>query len=104
MNETPAIAPCVRATAVFESEPRPTLRCSHCESEITDDDAECPTCDSPIDWGASFRALERVAGQRRLTRRQSSRSCERRNRVLAMRNTPASIAARPRNTPTTINA
>jgi hypothetical protein len=57
MNEIPAIEPALRATAVFEAEPRPALRCSHCESEITDDDAECPTCDSPIDWGASFRAL-----------------------------------------------
>jgi hypothetical protein len=24
---------------------------------ITDDDANCPRCDSPIDWGASFAVL-----------------------------------------------
>ena len=57
MNEPPAIAPALRATAIFEPEPRPALRCSHCASEITDDDAECPRCESPIDWGASFSAL-----------------------------------------------
>jgi len=57
MTDPPAIAPAVRATAVFVLEPAPELHCSHCESVITDDDAECPTCDSPIDWGASYRAL-----------------------------------------------
>ncbi len=57
MTDTPAFAPAVRATAVFEAEPEPVLRCSHCESVITDDDAECPTCDSPLDWGASYREL-----------------------------------------------
>jgi hypothetical protein len=57
MNETSAITPTDRAIAVFESEPHPALRCSHCESVITDDDAVCPTCESPIDWGASIKAL-----------------------------------------------
>jgi rubrerythrin len=57
MDDTPPIAPAVRATAVFEPEPDPVLRCSHCNSVITDDDAECPTCDSPLDWGASYGAL-----------------------------------------------
>jgi hypothetical protein len=57
MNDTSAISPTGRATAVFEAEPQPSLRCSHCESVITDDDATCPTCESPIDWGASMAAL-----------------------------------------------
>ncbi len=58
MNDTPALTPIIRATAVFEAAPEPELRCSHCHSAITDDDAECPACDSPIDWGASFAALD----------------------------------------------
>jgi len=56
MNDA-AITPTDRATAVFESEPDPVLRCSHCSSAVTDADAECPTCESPIDWGASSDAL-----------------------------------------------
>ena len=58
MNDSPVVAPCNRATAVYETEPERVLRCSHCASVITDDDAECPRCDSPIDWGSSYRALE----------------------------------------------
>lgn len=57
MTEPSTITPSGRATAVFESEPEPTLKCSHCQSVITDDDADCPTCTSPIDWGASFTDL-----------------------------------------------
>jgi hypothetical protein len=52
------IEPVGRVTAVFEAEPTPVLRCSHCNGDMTDDDAHCPTCDSPIDWGASFKALK----------------------------------------------
>jgi hypothetical protein len=59
MNDTSAIPPAARATAVFESDPAPALRCSHCGAAITDDDALCPTCQSPIDWGASMPALTR---------------------------------------------
>jgi hypothetical protein len=52
------IEPVGRVTAVYRAEPVPTLLCSHCQGEMTDDDAHCPTCDSPIDWGASFRDLK----------------------------------------------
>jgi hypothetical protein len=57
MNETSTPTPAGRATAVFEPDPDPALRCSNCGSLITDDDADCPTCASPIDWGASNKAL-----------------------------------------------
>jgi len=58
MNDTPTMSPAGRATAVFVGEPDPTLQCSHCGSEITDDDADCPTCTTPLDWGASRVALQ----------------------------------------------
>jgi len=57
MTDTPPISPAGRATARYEAEPAPTLKCSHCGSVITDDDADCPTCTTPIDWGASLKAL-----------------------------------------------
>jgi uncharacterized OB-fold protein len=57
MNESSAITPADRATAVFDAGPEPTLRCSHCGDAITDADADCPTCDTPLDWGASSAAL-----------------------------------------------
>ena len=57
MNDASAMTPADRATAIFEAEPDPVLRCSHCGDLVTDADAECPTCDSPIDWGASSGAL-----------------------------------------------
>lgn len=49
--------PATRATAEFAAEPSPSLHCSNCSEAITDDDPECPTCDSPIDWTASAEAL-----------------------------------------------
>jgi Zn finger protein HypA/HybF involved in hydrogenase expression len=49
--------PVDRTMIVFEAEPSPALRCSHCGAAVTDADAECPTCESPIDWGASGDAL-----------------------------------------------
>lgn len=49
--------PINRATVVFEAAPEPALRCSHCHAVVTDADADCPTCDSPLDWGASVDAL-----------------------------------------------
>lgn len=52
-----AIAPVDRATVVFATDPEPALRCSNCNGEVTDADPECPTCESPIDWGASDEAL-----------------------------------------------
>jgi hypothetical protein len=52
-----AISPVDRVTVVFTVEPEPTLRCSHCNGEVTDADPECPVCESPIDWGASDVAL-----------------------------------------------
>ena len=58
MTDDPAITRADRATAVFEADPAPVLRCSHCGSDLTDDDADCPRCLSPIDWGASMRALD----------------------------------------------
>jgi hypothetical protein len=58
MSEIPTMSPAGRATARFEAEPRPHLTCSHCGSEVTDDDADCPTCTTPLDWGASRKALE----------------------------------------------
>ena len=57
MDEAPTMAPEGRAAAVYEAAPAPTLKCSHCGSVITDDDADCPTCTTPIDWGASLKAL-----------------------------------------------
>jgi hypothetical protein len=57
MIEARATTPIDRVTAVFAPEPEPTLRCSHCDGAVTDADAECPTCESPIDWGASAEAL-----------------------------------------------
>jgi uncharacterized OB-fold protein len=64
MSTSGAITPTDRATAEFDAEPEPALRCSNCGDLVSDDDAECPTCDSPIDWGASADAL-RAWTQRR---------------------------------------
>jgi hypothetical protein len=50
--------PVARATAVYRAEPTPALHCSHCDGMVTDDDPDCPTCDSPIDWGASVTDLK----------------------------------------------
>jgi predicted amidophosphoribosyltransferase len=58
MNDTPTMSPAGRATALFVAEPAPTLRCSHCGAAITDDDADCPACTTPLDWGASRVALQ----------------------------------------------
>jgi len=49
--------PIDRTVAVFEAEPTPSLQCAHCGGGVTDADADCPTCESPIDWGASAEAL-----------------------------------------------
>lgn len=57
MTDSSAVPPVDRATAVFQPELIPPLRCSNCGEAVTDDDPECPTCDSPIDWGASAEAL-----------------------------------------------
>jgi len=57
MNDAAPITPVDRTTVIFEAEPDPVLRCSHCGVLATDADAECPTCESPIDWGASSGAL-----------------------------------------------
>ena len=57
MADAQRITPADRATAVFDPGPEPTLRCSHCGDAVTDADAECPTCDTPLDWGASVDAL-----------------------------------------------
>lgn len=58
MDDTPTVSPAGRATAIYVAEPTPALQCSHCGSEITDDDADCPTCTTPLDWGASRKALQ----------------------------------------------
>ena len=57
MTETPTMSPEGRAAVVYEAEPAPTLKCSYCGSVVTDDDADCPTCTTPIDWGSSVKAL-----------------------------------------------
>ena len=57
MTDAASITPVGRVTAVYEPATGPDLRCSHCGGVMTDDDAQCPTCDSPIDWGASLGAL-----------------------------------------------
>ncbi len=57
MDETPTMSPEGRAAVVFQAGPTPTLRCAYCGSIVTDDDADCPTCTTPIDWGASLQAL-----------------------------------------------
>jgi uncharacterized paraquat-inducible protein A len=64
MSGIDAITPIDRATVVYESVPEQALRCSHCHAVVTDADAECPGCESPIDWGASTDAL-RAWQQRR---------------------------------------
>lgn len=51
------VTPTDRATAVFDPELDSELHCSQCGGAVTDDDPECPTCESPIDWGASTEAL-----------------------------------------------
>ena len=58
MSEAPTTSPAGRATALFAAEPAPMLKCSHCGTEITDDDTDCPRCTTPIDWGASRAALQ----------------------------------------------
>jgi hypothetical protein len=57
MTDAAGVPPVDRATAVFEPAPAPSLRCSNCAATVTDDDPECPACDSPLDWGASAEAL-----------------------------------------------
>ena len=57
MDDAPTMSPAGRATAVFEPEPVASLTCSHCGAVLTDDDADCPACLTPIDWGASMKAL-----------------------------------------------
>ena len=57
MPDARPITPIDRTTVVFDPDPEPALRCGHCGDAVTDADAECPTCDSPIDWGASSDAL-----------------------------------------------
>jgi hypothetical protein len=58
MGENPGMSPDGRAEAVFVSEPEPGLRCSWCQGVITDDDADCPTCTTPLDWGSSYKVLK----------------------------------------------
>jgi len=58
MNDTPTMSPAGRATVVFVADPAPALQCSHCGSAVTDDDADCPRCTTPLDWGASRSALQ----------------------------------------------
>jgi hypothetical protein len=52
-----------RATVRFQAEPRPAMLCSNCGGDVSDDDAECATCESPIDWGASSEALHAWANR-----------------------------------------
>jgi len=40
------------------TEPEVALQCSWCQGALTDDDADCPTCTTPIDWGSSFKVLK----------------------------------------------
>jgi predicted amidophosphoribosyltransferase len=63
----PATTPAIdRATVRFQAEPRAALLCSNCGGDVSDDEAECATCESPLDWGASSAALaawaERAGG------------------------------------------
>ena len=58
MVESPKAQSYEPATAVFESDPEPKLRCGWCEAEIDDDVNDCPTCLTPINWAASNQALE----------------------------------------------
>ena len=46
-----------RTTVVLDPLEEATMRCAHCGASVSDADAECPDCDSPIDWGASDAAL-----------------------------------------------
>ncbi len=52
------MSPAGRTVVNFESDPAPQLVCDHCGSTVTDDDADCPTCTTPLDWGASRAALQ----------------------------------------------
>jgi hypothetical protein len=65
MSDQPNPSPAGRATAVFATEPTAHLQCSHCGAEVTDDDADCPTCTTPLDWGASRVALQEWYAQSR---------------------------------------
>ena len=72
MESVDAVTPTDRTTAVFVTHPEPALQCSHCGGLVSDDDAECQTCDSPIDWGASAEALR--AWERAKQRESSGRA------------------------------
>jgi len=52
------MSPDGRCEAVLVTEPEVVLQCSWCEGVITDADADCPTCTTPIDWGSSFKVLK----------------------------------------------
>ena len=52
------MSPDGRCEVVLVTEPEVALRCSWCEGPLTDDDADCPTCTTPLDWGASRAALQ----------------------------------------------
>jgi hypothetical protein len=52
------MSPDGRCEAVLVTEPAPVLVCSWCQGELTDDDADCPSCSTPIDWGSSFKVLK----------------------------------------------
>jgi uncharacterized OB-fold protein len=57
MENDPVISSADRTTVIFDSGPSAALRCAHCGEIVSDADAECPSCDTPIDWGASSDAL-----------------------------------------------
>lgn len=60
MDEARDVPPPVdRALVEYDEQASTGLRCSNCRGEVTDADADCPTCESPIDWGASADALRR---------------------------------------------
>lgn len=58
MADNPGMSPDGRCEAVLVTEPAPVLVCSWCKGGITDEDADCPTCSTPIDWGSSFKVLK----------------------------------------------
>lgn len=52
------MSPDGRCEVVLVTEPEVVLTCSWCEGVLTDDDADCPHCTTPIDWGSSFKVLK----------------------------------------------
>jgi hypothetical protein len=63
MSQTAPGMPPAPATVLFDRSRDADLHCSACDAVVADDDAECPSCDAPLNWGASIAALREWEGQ-----------------------------------------